>query len=170
MIELHVLTPDDWAVWRELRLAALADAPHAFCARVSDWQGDGDREERWRARLGIPGSHNVVATLDGKPVGMVSGVPDPDSGRGVELISLWVDGGARGRGVGDRLVRAVERWARQEHAKVMRLAVTPDNAHAVALYRRNGFREAVRAGDVPQDERGERVMTKELGAPGEPPG
>ena len=65
MIELRVLTPDDWRIWRRIRLAALAEAPYAFGSRLADWQGDGDREERWRARLGIPGSFNVVAVLDG---------------------------------------------------------------------------------------------------------
>ena len=69
MIELRVLTPDDWRAWRRLRLAALAEAPYAFGSRLADWQGDGDREERWRARLGIPGSFNVIAVLDGEPAG-----------------------------------------------------------------------------------------------------
>ena len=62
-----MLTPGDWAVWRELRLAALAEAPYAFGSRLSDWTGEGDREERWQARLAIPGSFNVVAVMDGRP-------------------------------------------------------------------------------------------------------
>ena len=107
MIELRVLTPDDWRAWRQLRLAALAEAPYAFSSRLADWQGDGDREERWRARLEIAGSYNVVAVLDGEPAGMASGVP---AGEGVaELISMWVSPAARGHGVGDHLVQAVAR-------------------------------------------------------------
>jgi hypothetical protein len=66
VIELRVLTPDDWPSWRELRLAALAEAPYAFGSRLADWQGDHDREQRWRDRLGIPGSYNVIAVLDGQ--------------------------------------------------------------------------------------------------------
>lgn len=54
-----MLTPDDWPIWRELRLAALAEAPQAFGSRLADWQGEGDREERWRDRLSIPGSCNA---------------------------------------------------------------------------------------------------------------
>ncbi|HEX5569527.1 MAG TPA: GNAT family N-acetyltransferase, partial [Streptomyces sp.] len=60
MIEIRTVTSDDWALWRELRLAALTEAPHAFGSRLADWQGAGDREERWRARLDIPGARHFV--------------------------------------------------------------------------------------------------------------
>ncbi len=52
---------------------------------------------------------------------------------------MWVAPFARGRGVGDALVHAVAAWARQQDAKRVTLAVYPDNAGAIALYRRNGF-------------------------------
>jgi GNAT superfamily N-acetyltransferase len=124
VIELRVLTPDDWAVWRRLRLVALAEAPYAFVSRLSEWQGEGDREDRWRARLAIPRSHNLVAALDGEPLGMASGVPAEQDGV-VTLRSMWVSPRARGRGVADRLIGEVERWASDTRAEVLRLAVTP---------------------------------------------
>ncbi|MDT3397592.1 GNAT family N-acetyltransferase [Streptomyces sp. B1866] len=160
MIESWVLTVDDWPWWRELRLAALAEAPYAFGSRLADWQGDGDREERWRARLGVPGSCSLLAVLDGRPVGMAGGVPGAREGV-VELVSLWVRGEARGRGVGDHLVRAVERWA-AARAEVLELAVAPGNGHAIALYRRHGFEDTGRPGDLMPDGRRERVMAKRL--------
>ncbi|MEV4350596.1 GNAT family N-acetyltransferase [Actinoplanes sp. NPDC049596] len=138
VIELRVLSTDDWPVWRELRLAALAEAPYAFGSRLADWQGDGDRAERWQGRLGLAGSHNVVALLDGEPVGMASGVPAEEAGV-VELISMWVSPAARGRGVGDRLIHEVEEWARRGRARVLRLSVMRGNAAAEKLYRRCGF-------------------------------
>jgi GNAT superfamily N-acetyltransferase len=141
-----VLTPDDWPIWRELRLAALAEAPQAFGSRLADWQGDGDREERWRDRLSIPGSYNLVALADGKPAGMASGVPGDEPGV-AELISMWVSPAARGRGVGGRLVAAVEQWARQAGAGVLKLAVTESNANARGLYLRSGFTDT---GDPPE--------------------
>jgi len=163
MIELRVLTPDDWALWRQLRLAALADAPDAFGSRLSDWQGEGDREERWRARLAIPGSFNVVAVLDGQPVGMASGVPAADAA--AELISMWVGPGARGKGVGDALVDVVEGWARRERAMSLRLAVSQGNENAVALYRRRGLSLTGEFGDLmPDGVRRELVMVKRLTA------
>ncbi|WP_445402335.1 GNAT family N-acetyltransferase [Streptomyces sp. LE64] len=163
MIELRVLRPDDWPVWRKLRLAALAEAPYVFGATLADWQGEGDREERWRGRLEIPGAHNVVAHLDGEPVGMVSGVPTaaPDA---VELISLWVGPGARGRGLGDALVEEVLRWAgRDPGRKVLRLSVAPGNTAALALYERQGFEGLGRHSDGPSAEPdGELVMVRRL--------
>lgn len=162
MVELHALTPDDWSIWRQLRLAALAEAPHAFGSRLADWQGDGDRAERWRARLSIPGAYDVVALLDGEPVGMASGVPTDEPGM-VELISMWVAPVGRGRGVGDKLVRDVERWARRLDAEVLRLSVADGNAPAAGLYERHGFAYTGEVGGLmPDGVRRERVMAKAL--------
>ncbi|WP_191838116.1 GNAT family N-acetyltransferase [Catellatospora chokoriensis] len=163
MIEMRVLTSDDWPIWRELRLAALAEAPDAFGSRLADWQGEGDRSERWRARLEIPGSYNLVAVLEGRPVAMASGVPTDDRGV-VELISVWVDPAARGRGVAGDLLAAVERWAEQAGAGVLKLAVAEGNEAAAALYRRNGFRLTAELGDLmPDGVRREQIMAKSLG-------
>jgi ribosomal protein S18 acetylase RimI-like enzyme len=163
VIELRVLTPDDWRSWRELRLAALAEAPYAFGSRLSDWQDEGDREERWRGRLSIPGSHNIIAVLDGKPAGMVSGVPAEDEDGAAELISMWVSPAARGHGLGDRLIRAVEDWAGQAGAGVLKLAVSDGNQNAIALYRRSGFGDTGELGDLMSDGvHREHIMAKTL--------
>ncbi|MFF7191616.1 GNAT family N-acetyltransferase [Streptomyces sp. NPDC008222] len=150
MIELSSLGPDDWRVWRELRLAALSEAPYAFGSTLAQWQGQGDREERWRARLGTPGSRNVVAVRQDGPVGMVSGVPDehPDV---AELISLWVSPTVRGQGVGDLLAEEIARRAVRKDAKTLRLSVMPDNRSAIALYERHGFRDTGEPGDLSPD-------------------
>ena len=159
MIRTRVLSADDWQVWRRLRLAALTEAPYAFGSRLADWQGEGDRTERWRDRLALPGSYNVIVLLDDQPVGMASGVPADEPGV-VELISMWVGPAARGRGVGDRLIHEVERWAGQGPAKVLRLRVMQGNEAAERLYRRCGFVGTGALGDGPHHE---VVMEKVLG-------
>ena len=164
MIELRTLQSDDWPLWRELRMAALAEAPHAFGSTLAQWQGSGDREERWRGRLTIPGARDLVAFLDGRPVGMASGVPAEEEQDGAELISMWVSPTARGRGVGDRLIEEVERWAREHGARTLRLSVMPDNSRAAVLYERHGFTDTGEPGDLlPDGVRRERVMAKSLG-------
>jgi ribosomal protein S18 acetylase RimI-like enzyme len=87
-------------------------------------------------------------------MGMASGVPGDD---GVpELRSVWVSPEARGQGLGDRLIGAVEAWARRSGATELRLAVIDGNEPAVALYRRHGFVDAGLRAD-------QRVMLKPFG-------
>jgi ribosomal protein S18 acetylase RimI-like enzyme len=131
VIVIEEVAPDDWQRWKALRLQALADAPDAFSSTYASWKNAA--EARWRARLRDV-AFNVVAVEDGVFVGMISGV-DEDP---VELISLWVAPAVRGKGAGDALVRAVLDWAAP---RATRLNVYPDNAHAIALYRRHGFVE-----------------------------
>lgn len=142
MLEAREVGPDDWRLWRELRLAALAEAPEAFGSTLAEWQDA--TETRWRERLSIPGAIDLVAYVDGEPAGMATGVPS-DGHAAVELISMWVSPAARGRGVGDRLIGAV------------------------ALYERNGFVATGEIGDRCAGRLPERVMVKDLGrSPGHP--
>lgn len=137
IINLRMLSVDDWPLWRALRLQALAQAPYAFGSTLADWNGEGDTEMRWRARLStVP--FNVVANLNGMPAGMVSATAPTADGT-IELISLWVSPVARGHGVGDSLIAAVIEWARGQRAARVTLAVVESNRHAVALYRRHRF-------------------------------
>jgi GNAT superfamily N-acetyltransferase len=107
--ELRRLAAGDWRLWRDVRLQALEDSPQAFSSLLSDWQGVGDVEIRWRKRLeDVP--FNVIAFVDGRAVGQVSGTA-VDGRRSVELISLWVAPDARGTGVGTALIEAVAEWA-----------------------------------------------------------
>ncbi|WP_030156569.1 GNAT family N-acetyltransferase [Glycomyces sp. NRRL B-16210] len=162
MIELRVLTADDWALWRELRLAALTEAPYAFASRLSDWQGEHDNEQRWRARLEMAGSYNLAAMIDGHPIGMASGVPT-DEPATIELIAMWVNPKARGKGVGDRLVNEIATWAEKIGAKILRLGVAEGNPAAAELYRRNGFQDTGGIGDsMPDGVSRERRMEKQL--------
>ncbi|SFI71698.1 Acetyltransferase (GNAT) family protein [Amycolatopsis sacchari] len=136
MITLRRLAPDDWAVFRDLRLASLRDAPEAFETPLADWLHADER--RWRRRLtDVP--YTMCAEWEGRPAGVVCGTA-PDEAGEVELISLWVAPAVRGHGVGNALVRAVLRWAADQGARQVRLEVRETNTHAAALYRRHGFR------------------------------
>jgi hypothetical protein len=58
-IELRTASADDWRAWRSVRLAALTDAPAAFCSRLEEWADA--PEGRWRERLSIPGAIDLLA-------------------------------------------------------------------------------------------------------------
>ncbi len=160
MIELRELTSDDWQLWRELRLAALEEAPYAFGSRLADWVDA--EEERWRARLDLPGSRNFVAVLDHTPVGMASGVQTDEDGV-VELISMWIAPAGRGRGIGDQLMAQVEQVARTTGAHTFQLSVADGNEIAHTLYLRSGFTDTDTPGDLmPDGIHHEIIMRKPL--------
>ena len=132
-VEIQRIGPDEWEVFRDLRLRALREAPYAFGSRYEDWAQA--PEERWRDRLeNVP--LNLVARMDGELVGMASGVLENEDG--AELISMWVDPAGRGSGVADALIEAVVAWARVAGRSTY-LMVRRENARAVSAYTRAGF-------------------------------
>ncbi|KAF3398793.1 hypothetical protein DPV78_007025 [Talaromyces pinophilus] len=138
MIKLQNIGPSEWELWKEQRLAALKEAPYAFGSKLAEWEDV--PEQRWRARLSIPNACQFLAFLDGKAVGMVGGIlADEPGAEVVDLVSLWVAPAARGHGVGDALIAAVEEWARSIGAARLRLEVVVHNRPARGLYVRNGF-------------------------------
>lgn len=62
-------------------------------------------------------------------------------GRHVLLDELYLEPGARGRGLGATLLGAACDWARARGAEVVRLEVNRHNPRARALYLRHGFRD-----------------------------
>lgn len=149
-VTVRRLTLDDWELWRDVRLAALSEAPEAFGSRFADWQDAS--ETRWRDRLrALP--LNLVAEVEGRPAGQVSGGRVEPEGA-AELISMWVAPQYRGEGVGDALVHAVVEWAAAQGAPEIALTVRVGNDYAAALYRRCGFVDAeiaeVDAGEPPE--------------------
>jgi ribosomal protein S18 acetylase RimI-like enzyme len=144
--QIRMLGNNDWRLWRKLRLAALAESPGAFSSMLGEWQGEGDTEARWRARLSAV-ALNIVAEIDEIATGMVSATAPNVEGT-VELLSMWVAPPARGHGVGDALVRAVIQWAQEQQAGRIVLAVFESNRHALGLYIRHQFTDC---GDISQD-------------------
>jgi GNAT superfamily N-acetyltransferase len=132
MIEVVRLAPDDWATFRAIRLAALADAPTAFGSTLAREQLLGEAD--WRGKLA---SRAQFIARDGSDVlGTAGGYLDGDQ---ADLISMWVDPRARGRGVGGALVAQVIAYAREHGCRSIALRVTEGNATAERLYARFGF-------------------------------
>jgi GNAT superfamily N-acetyltransferase len=162
MTAVRRIHPNDGAALRDVRLAALADAPSAFAstyARESlltteDWAD--------RARAGSAGSEQATffAVADDGIVGLAGGYrPEPTSSR-VQLISMWTRPAVRRTGVGRLLVGAVLDWAKISGAHAVELWVTRGNVGAEGLYRAAGF---VHAGDyqpLPSDPCQEEVRMR----------
>ena len=135
-VRVRRLEPDDWQLWRDVRLAALADAPYAFGSTLAYEQGFD--EARWRRRLTRTTGMSAAAFLDGNPVGIIS-CWIPDGTDLVFLVALWVAPAARGHGAGDALVTDVLGWAAEHGYPLVELRVADGNHAARNLFLRNGF-------------------------------
>jgi len=139
-ISVRRIEPDDGPLLAELRLRALADAPYAFSTTLAEasQQTDDDWAELARRRADGDREAAFFAYLGEHPVGMVAGYAHDDA-RPVDLISMWVDPGARRRGAARALIQAVVDWARQAGHDELQLWVSEVNAGARALYEASGF-------------------------------
>jgi ribosomal protein S18 acetylase RimI-like enzyme len=154
-VELQVLTSDEWEIWKQARLRALADAADAFGSSLAEWETADERG--WRERLeDVP--FNVVAVDGDVVVGQASGTGLYDANR-IELISMWVAPDARGLGVADSLISAVVGYGSGVGATALRLSVRRANHRAIRFYQRVGFQFV----DEPGDEPAELAMLKPLG-------
>jgi len=133
------LRPDEWPLWRALRLRALADAPEAFGEALAHAQARPD--EGWREFAARPDVAQLVAERDGAPAGMAAAVIDPEDPARADLYAMWVAPEARGRGAGRALAEAALRWTRRRGALELSLGVAETNEPARALFLGCGFRE-----------------------------
>jgi ribosomal protein S18 acetylase RimI-like enzyme len=142
--------PDEWDVLREVRLAALADDPEAFCAVLEEERRFD--EAAWRERLSSAeatwllartevtrdATAEVTGAVAGAVVGVVA-VEDVDDETTVDLVSFWVRPEARGSGVGSALIEAGCDLARSRGCSRVTLEVGDHNVRAQRLYARHGF-------------------------------
>lgn len=152
-MQVRSVEPEEWRALREVRLRALADAPHAFAAKLADEQAQPD--EAWQARASARWagkSGSMFVAVDGRLwVGMTGVFLEEDRPEQAHLIAMWVDPRCRGRGVGRRLVSAVSEWARGVGAVRVHLWVTETNGPALTLYERTGFRVTGERQPLPSD-------------------
>lgn len=152
MLTLRRLEPDDWAEMRDIRLAALQDAPTAFGSTYA--REIAFTEADWRKRLTNPEAVTFLADHaefgDG-PIGIAGGYVNPDTAL-PELVAMWVRPDARGRGAAVELVEAVVTWAKSLGVDRIQLWVAESNPAALKLYQRCGFTLTGERGELPHNE------------------
>ncbi|HVD54101.1 MAG TPA: GNAT family N-acetyltransferase [Propionibacteriaceae bacterium] len=135
-ITVRVLDESEWALYREVRLRALADSPDSFTASLAD---EADRDEQfWRDRM--TRSHRLLAERGSVPQGIVSLGPYEPDPSAAEVFGLYVVPDARGTGVSWRLVEAAADLAIQQGYVQLYYWVGTDNARAVGFAKNFGFR------------------------------
>lgn len=157
------LRPDEWPLYREIRLRALQDAPDAFGSTFAAEQARPDA--LWASRLAAAATSGQDLALVAEDAGAAMGLAwcklaaaEPGV---ADVFQMWVAPGARGRGLGAALLDACIAFARASGVQSLRLGVTLAESPAMRLYRSRGF-EAVGAPEPLREGSGLMAQTMRL--------
>ena len=145
-MRIRELERREWALYRELRLRALAESPDAFGRRLVDELARTDADwMRLTESVTTPGGQvMLVAEETGRPLGLAFGIFDKERAKTGHVGGMWVEPAARGRGAGGALLDAAIAWARSRGLDRLELWVTKGNGPAERLYERAGFADTGR--------------------------
>lgn len=130
-------------------LADLASAAIPDLSSFATWPPLAIQREIWLAH-GVTDARQVAMTrMQGPRVAMLGRIGDRSAGAGFCAVSgpvaglhaLIVRPELRGHGLGEWMLRNAANWAMGQGASCMILAVQRQNASALRLYERTGFRE-----------------------------
>lgn len=132
-----------------IRPARITDLP-ALLALESRFPGDRLSPRQFRYHLDNPRARLRVLFQDRAVAGYALVMLRRGS-RVARLYSIAVDPASRGAGLGARLLADAEGQARKAGAAALRLEVRVDNAAAIKLYQRRGYRHFACIPDYYQD-------------------
>lgn len=131
----------EWPIYKALRLRALEESPSAFGSTLAlEFERT---DTAWSERLKNAASSGqdcaFLAEFEGTPSSLVWAKVDPNDPSTLHILQMWVAPNARGRGIGDMLLKAAILWAKQYGASFAKLGATCGNTPAIRLHRRAGF-------------------------------
>ena len=124
----------------DIRAAEPGDLDAILALEIAVFSTDRLSRRSLRAFILSPHRPLIVATADGALAGYAL-VALHKRASAARLYSIAVDQRNGRRGVGRALMAACENYAAAHGRRTLRLEVRPDNAAAIALYERLGFRQ-----------------------------
>lgn len=130
------LQANEWALFRQLRLAALAESPDASSPTLESVE---DRDEHyWQdAATRFAESEQMVLLVARPDLGLMSAVADEQMVG--HIGAMWVAPGARGQQLGNVMLDTGIQFLEGIGCLTIELSVTETNTVAIALYRSRGF-------------------------------
>jgi ribosomal protein S18 acetylase RimI-like enzyme len=132
LVDVRLLSPEDWRVVRDARLAALQDTPQSFLPKrppETTWT-----EDLWRHSCAT--SQWAVAQVDENVVGLAQLTR---GGLGPHLESVWTHPDYRRHGIASELVRRLVELERARGSWTVFVWVIVPNPAAFKLYESLGF-------------------------------
>lgn len=133
-----------WQDYRDLRLKALREEPQAFGSSYESEKNTPDTE--WQKRLENYNEARqdwaVFASNGQRLTGMVAAYQAQEDKKNdiANMIAMFVENGARGKGIGKLLVKNLMGLLTNSSIKKVRLSVSTKQVAAVKLYEGLGFK------------------------------
>ncbi|MGN6325935.1 GNAT family N-acetyltransferase [Pseudolysinimonas sp.] len=142
MTTIRAPRPDEWELWKQLRLRALRDTPLAFLETIE--RAESHDDDLWRSRVAPSEIRRSAVAIadDGTWIGQMVVMLEPPP---PTLVGVYVDPRRRGDGTAERLLEVLAAEVRATGATTLRLQVGEGNDRARRFYERMGF---VATGDV----------------------
>jgi len=135
------LTPEEWQLYKQIRLEALKVEPQAFGSRYAEvlQRPDSHWQERLKEAQAGEKSWLLFAQENDRIIGMIGAYCEEGSDA-VDIISVFVTKEKRGQGVASALMAAILKEVGKGGAfRKARLTVNAGQTAAVTLYRHFGF-------------------------------
>lgn len=141
MVSIRRIHSNDGALFRDIRLSALKDSPHAFC---STYESALERTiESWDEQAESSATGNSRSTFlafqNESPIGIAALYQDKECSDHAEVLQVWVDPKHRGTAIAKRLIDALVEWARLSGFVRITATVTKVNERATKFYLNYGF-------------------------------
>jgi RimJ/RimL family protein N-acetyltransferase len=138
-LTLKLLDPDDFEIFKRIRLEALRAAPEAFASSAAEWENLPDEE--WRRRL--MNNPVVVSFQGGEPVGIMGLMRQQASkmAHRATVVMVYLRDSERGGGYAVAMLNLLLDHARALGIRQVELAVGAENLAAIRFYQREGFHE-----------------------------
>ena len=154
MIEIKTLEPDQWALFKQIRCQALADAPYAFSSTLAAAlkRTDAEWADLVQRRATDPNDHTFLAYVADQLCGMATCICRTTAGETptAEMFAVWVDPNYRKHKVGTALVEHARHWSKARGAATLYVGVFAANQIALRFYQAIGFTDQGKRGAEPE--------------------
>lgn len=145
-IQIITLQKERWRDYKEIRLEALREEPHAFGTSFSDAEQRPDFYwiERIEESLEGKTDYMLFAECDGRLVGILGAYfhKTPETQKSGHLWGMYVQKEFRGKGVGSQLMKSMLKKLQQiSILEKVSLLVNQEQTAAVNLYKQLGFEQ-----------------------------
>lgn len=140
-INIILLKPSEWKVYKTIQLEALKNDPGSFGASYDEWVNFSD--EKWQERPSNKDSMIFIALDEEKPIGLVGIHFEEQNGeKSAHIWGMYVDKDYRGLGLGRQLLqKAFDSVKDTSLVRKVKLMVEYNPTPAQSLYRSLGFQE-----------------------------